>query len=88
MREYALLVPMPETEGRKSHPAKIHMPVPNKNKTSILLLVYMCSKGISWAFLLHFSISVQIYVYYCVFFERKQQGRSLLRYYIIININK
>ena len=27
MREYALLVPMPGTEGRKSHPARIHMPV-------------------------------------------------------------
>jgi len=27
MMEYALLVPMPEIDGRKSHPARTHMPV-------------------------------------------------------------
>lgn len=32
MREYALLVPMPGTEGRKSHPARTHIPVQIKIK--------------------------------------------------------
>jgi hypothetical protein len=33
MREYALLVPMPEIEGRKSHPARTHIPVQIKFKS-------------------------------------------------------
>jgi len=43
MREYALFVPMPEIEGRKSHPARTHMPVQMEYKMSAVLRKYMCN---------------------------------------------